>query len=248
MHPIPKERARAHWRALVLITPDRRLRLRARLMEEHRHLTNFIFVATAYIPGKSHLDDPPIEDHPYPERFALIADLAAVLCEMMRRESRRPLRCLSSDQVTSITANVGSGADCDSNAIEDRNNKIIENCAQSEALEAAWEELQELDYAPVLGDLRSIILDLLRAAMDYANAASEHPDGSTFEPMDDWTVDRIELALSVCGDPMRREALAAAESFRADLIPRLLAELEAWVADPDAASSADGAFGMHALY
>jgi hypothetical protein len=63
-----------------------------------------------------------------------------------------------------------------------------------------------------------------------------------------WDAERIQFALSTQGDPLRREALAAADGFRADLAENFVKELEWWAAEPKAALEEDGSLGMHAIY
>ena len=124
---------------------------------------------------------------------------------------------------------------------------LVSGCAQPEVFEGIQSSLMG-DFSTrspkrlVSGSLIvRVLVDAFDAAVDAAETTSGDSDGI-------WTLDRVEEALSVSGDPMRREALAAADSFREALVPRLVAELERWLSDPAAMDTQDAALGMHALY
>ncbi len=252
MQRIPGERARAQWNAIRALSDERGDRLRDSFFGEQEAIMSVLIAASLPdVRTKEELEQLFSLEDPRGLGFAVIFNIAAGLAEMARRESGRPLRALTGDETTSIgrrLAEIYPTTD-EVFARETWRDQLFNTCPQSDAFEAVWEELAaEGTTAEDYDELKRELIELVRFCLDCVDAAATHPDDSAFDPNANWTVDRIEWALSVQADPMRREALKAAESFRAELTPRLIAELDRWAAEPNEVAEEDTTFGIHALH
>jgi len=247
MHVISNERALAHWQALHRLPTCAAELLRERFIEEQPGLAATLLTLT----GGTFTDaegKPAIRPENDPKRkpfeeFSLTTALAA---EVMRREVRRPLRKLEEAEVRDLLEANLKLFTALKHAGESKSDDIpnvISTCSQPNLFGGLMVALRE----QLTGDDRMYVRRtfLLRMVLEGLHRACGD-DAASPEPA--WDADRIVVALSAQGDPLRREALAAADSMRAMLAQRLISELEHWVEDPPAALEEDGSLGMHAMF
>lgn len=247
MQIISNERALAHWQALYRLPIFAAELLRERFVEEQPRLAASLLELT----GGTYLDaegKPALhpENAPERKRFRRISLTAALAAEVMRREARRPLRKLEEAEVQALIESnlqlfeaLKKGDVSKPGTLPD----VIATCAQPNLLAGVMVATRsqtaagEGKYVLETYLMRVVIEDLHRACGDEAPAT---------EPA--WDADRILVALASQGDPSRRDALAACESFRGTMTGHFIAELETWVEDPKTAREEDASLGMHALF
>lgn len=229
MHIILRDRGLAHWRAVNSLTEARLARVQARFASEQPALAEFI----ARTATESSRPD-------------TLREFASALAEIFRREARHPLATVSEaeverrwDEILDFIVEYEAAEQQGKKSNQD----LVRTCHQESLMlgvTAAY--LAESGEKELVSE---IALPLLRLTVDCLDAAAGEAaaDGKS-----EWTVDRLEEALSVDNDPLQEEAEIAADDFRAALVPRLLAELDSWISDAQAALKLDGSFGTTGLY
>lgn len=247
MHLISNERALAHWRVLSQLPPAPSEMLAVRFLEEQPALAGVLLsLSGGTETGSDGALNVRADDDPGRVAADHLVDLAALAAEILRREAGRPLLRLTQEEVTGliddnvtlmerILAAEGAGRQAPQN--------VFTTCAQRHLFTGLSVALvEELTDEPRLMVQHNY---LLRAAVEGLHLAC---GGEAAPGASDWDAERILVALSGHGDPMRRAALAACEAFRAELTPRFIEELDSWVESPQAALAGDGSLGIHALH
>lgn len=193
--------------------------------------------------GKSVLR--PIDDEAQ-EYAQWLLEAAAQLAEIFRREAGRALRKMEHAEATElIDTNLAlflrfkeakeSGGELA--------NKIFDDLPQPNLLAGVVTALGSAPNARKdRAAVEALTLRLTIEALHRACGGDATPDSN------DWDAERVLVALSGQGDPMRHAALAASERFRVELTPELIEELKWWASDPKEALQEDGSLGMHALH
>jgi len=241
MHIISNEHALAHWRTLCMLSNQGLDFLEARFMEEQPIVAQAVAELTDAT-GASVAAWRLAERDPRLHQFGQILTRAACLHELFRREARHALRKLEEAEVSDLVrANL------------DTTEALVESPALNGPDLFTTSKQPELLRGIVIGHLSVegtsdregqalLILRFLLEALHRA-CGDAPPDRAG-----DWDAGRIVIALSVQGDPLRREALAACDAFRAKLVPVLLKELNGWASDPVGAREEDGSLGTHAMF
>lgn len=242
MRVIPNDRALAQWAAITKRLPELFSRFESRLAEEQPEMIRFVHLMI--VPAEE-IDSSPLADPPDPATKSPAARLllwyAAGLYELFLRESGRPLRRIPLQE------------------LEDRWQRQLLGFLDSPEPRSASSLPQPGLFLGVRISFRHECLEtpensvphselLLRLIVEAFDDAATHSDSEALPPADSWTADRIEDALRVAGDPMRIEALAAADRFRETLIPRFIAALDSWQETPDGNPEGDDAYRIHALF
>lgn len=247
MHTISNETALAHWKALNQVSASTLKLMIGRFLNTQPYL------ATALLPLKGNITIKPNNTISFPEfndpktaHFWRAASAAAVINEIMIREAGRPLRKLGTDEVDEIL-----NATCD--VIEKARGEREYSLKNLAGVFKASPQLHLLTGAIFAltneagrknETLSQEILELNVLVEALHRACGDAPATSPRS----WDVERVEFALSTQGDPLRREALAACDMFRDELVKDFLYELNGWATDPKAALKTDGVLGMHALF
>jgi len=247
MRIIENVRGRRQWNAMAYRESRMMDRLRERLHQEQPDAVTFVrdFVRTlseGAEDGGEDAGNSTMASLSEPDDVLLLRHVAA-LYEILTREAGHRLRRVQRpDLEDALQQLMLSRSEQAAVSLG-----LISGCAQPEVFGGIQSSLMG-DFSTrspkrlVSGSvIVRVLVDAFDAAAEAAETTSGDPDGI-------WTLDRVEETLSVCGDPMRREALAAAESLREALVPRLVAELERWLSDPAAMDTQDAALGMHSLY
>ncbi|MBN8247236.1 MAG: DUF1186 domain-containing protein, partial [Verrucomicrobia bacterium] len=176
-----------------------------------------------------------------PVELALM-DYTASLLELFRRESGRPIPLLDTEdlerRIEAIMTRMAESAETGRTLPKASQPNLLIGILVAYASEADSFTERSSAMVPLL----------LHAIVDALDAVSGPPGDRQGAPVENWNADRIEEVLSVAGDPMRREALAAADRFRTDLSPRLIAAVERVMSpDPDPDSDED-ILWVHALF
>lgn len=247
MQVISDERALAHWRALKWLPVSALNYLQARFFREQPVLASAVLpLPDRTAAGAASSENIPAASESERDDFWRLATTGAVVHEIFCREAGRPLRRLDETEVMSVVGEVTrlfdqlSAAD---QADKPRATELFTSCRQRPLLTgtlAAHLAEGEISRAEMAGEalrLRILVDGLHRACGDEPATTPRS-----------WDAERIQFALSVQGDPLRREALAACERVRAELVTDFIEELDWWADDPEAALEADGSLGMHAMF
>jgi hypothetical protein len=240
MRTISNERALAHWRTLCMLRADQLDLLEERFTQEQPIIAQAIGGLTGAVDCSDECWEHPERD-PRLAQFDQLLVAGSCLAELFRREAGHALRPLGEAEVNSILhahfeeveALLKSPAD---------GPDIFSTCDQPDLLRGivvghlSVQGLAEREGSAVL-IYRFLIQALHRACGD-----------APADPAGDWDAERILVALSTQGDLLRHAALNAAETFRAQLTPRLIEELERWTVEPEAALKQDGSLGTHGLF
>ncbi len=247
MHVISNERALAHWQALYHLPEAATGILRTRFINEQPLLTSQLLSLTDAVTeeadGKVSICP---SDDPKFERFWDAATQAAWLAEIFRREAGHPLRLIEADEMGKIAdavLDLLETPQTPGSAKPDSAPQIL--CASPQPNLLAGVAVVCLDENHGTPQTRAMDVVITRILIEALHQASGEVAATVGT---DWDVGRIRVALSSQGDPMRRQALAATEPFRAQLSPLFVAELESWVAKPKSALDEDGSFGLHGLF
>ena len=247
MHIISNERALAHWQALYRLPIFAAELLRERFIREQPRLAATLLTLTggtyADADGKLVIAT---EGDPKREEFQRISLTAALLAEVMRREAKRPLRKLEAAEVSALMETNLDLFRKFKQADETGSKtppEIFVSCAQRYLLCGVFIATKDEPSLP----REKMVLEcyLLRLVIEGLHLAC---GGEAAAVEQAWDAERIEVALSSQGDPLRREALAASECFRTELTRDFISELESWVEDPELALEEDGSLGIHALF
>lgn len=247
MHEVSNERTLAHWQALQRLPDAAQNELTNRFVHEQPMLVSVTMPLMGGVEtgpdGQQRVRE--LED-PKLDAFLRVASVGAVMSEVLCRETGRPLRQLEEAEVLAITEDCGERlkqleASPEGKSPAEQNYFIT--CAQRHLLVGATLALA--------GESRKARPDLPRTLWSLRIFAEGLHRACGAEPATTprgWDAERVRFALSVQGDPLRGEALAAADALREELAPMILAELESWAADPQAALEEDGSFGTHGMY
>jgi hypothetical protein len=248
MHVISNETALAHWQALNRLPPSALQFLVARFLREQPTLASALLPLedSSTYDANDRLALPEFDD-PKMADFWRMAAAGAVINEIMCREAGRPLRKLAAAEVEAVM-----DATCDRyekarGAEQPGLNdwaEVIKSSTQRHLLTGAILALsKETGRDRVKLPRESLELSILVEALH--RACGDEPATTPRS----WDAERIQFALATQGDPLRREALAVADGFRARLVTDFLQELDWWAAEPkEAALEEDGSLGMHALF
>lgn len=244
MHGISNERALSHWQALNRLPATAANYLQTRFLREQPVL------AGVFLPppddSATAPDQIPDFDDPVMADFRRWLNTGAILNETFQREAGRPLRPVAAEELDVISEEIAAlvrGPEATATGSErERTELLLDSSQRALLMGAANAHLEDVRDRPgglirEILMLRIVIEGLHRACGDEPATA---PGG--------WDKERIQFALSTQGDPMRHEALAACDVFRAELVPDLLAELAGWAEEPQEALAGEGALGMHALF
>ncbi len=242
MNLIPSDRALAHWRSLTGLSPARARRLRERLQQEHPELIRFVIAAlwehnvTTVVPTNA-----PLAMHPRPDQVETVLNFAAALSELFRREAGHPVRPVRWNDLNHHWLE-----------LDDLRPRLVSTPVKSDRSPLSRCHQSELIMGIIVAYVSShpeepgsdaiVLLGALVEAFDRA-ATDERPTLVS----NDWTVDRVEDALSVQGDPLRREALETAPAFQTELTQRFLAEIDQWVEHPEVIPD-EVSFGQHGIH
>lgn len=243
MHQVSNDRALAHWQALYRLPTAALTDLTSRFLREQPMLASVTLPLMGGIePGPDGQDHARAMGDPKLDAFLIVASAGAVMSEVLCREAGRPLRQLEEAEVLAITEACGERLKQLEESPKRKSpaeHNFFTTCAQRHLLVGAslalWDA--EVDLPRTLWSLR-VFAEGLHSACGAEPATTPRA----------WDAGRVRFALSAQGDPLRGEALAAADAFRAELTPMILAELESWAADPQAALEEDGSFGTHGMY
>jgi hypothetical protein len=247
MHVISNETALSHWQALNRLPPSALKILVTRFLREQPVL------ASTLLPLKDNLKFDANDKLSFPELndptmagFWRATASGAILNEIMCREAGRPLRKLDPGEVDAVM-----DATCDvfekARGVEKPGlkdwAKVIKSSTQCHLLTGATIALLDKTGRDRVKLPREILaLHILVEALH--RACGEEPATTPRS----WDAERIQFALATQGDPLRREALAAGDTFRSELVKDFISELDWWATDPKAALEEDGSLGMHALF
>ena len=247
MHVISNERALAHWHALNRLPATSLNYLKARFLREQPLLASAVLPVTdGPVTSPDGQEKIPDTNDPKLDDFWRLATTGAIMNEIMCREAGRPLRQLTEQEVLAVaeeTVKHFEQLERIARKEADHAPNFFTTCSQRPLLTGAVAAhladgaISREEFPRETLTLRILLEGLLRACGDGPATAPRA-----------WDVERIQFALSVQGDPLRREALAACERFRAELVTDFIKELDWWVADPEAALEEDGSLGMHALF
>jgi hypothetical protein len=224
-----------------MLPPDKLDWVEDRFLREHPVLARAIAELTDATgctrkPGQDPEWDPRVR------QFGQLLVRGACLAELFRREAGHPLRQLDEAEINSILRADMQQADALSKSSVPGGPDIFTTSSQPDLLRGvvighlSVEGVSEQE-AKALMIYRFLVQALHRAAGD------EPP-----VPSGDWDHERILIAFSAQGDPLRHAALQVAESFRAQLTPQLVDSLDRWAAEPEAALEEDGCLEIHALF
>jgi hypothetical protein len=247
MHVISNERALAHWQALNRLPATAMNFLKARFLREQPVLGSIVLpLADGLVTGTDGQEKLRDEDDPKLADFWRLAITGAIMNEILCREAGRPLRRLDAGEVNAVadeTLALFEQLDASKPGEERHAPNVFTTSAQRNLLTgAAVAHCDEIErggqevFREVL-TLRILVEALHRACGDEPATTPRS-----------WDAERIQFTLSTQGDPMRREALATCDTFRAELVTDFLKELEWWAADPQAALEEDGSLGTHGLF
>ena len=247
MHVISSDRALAHWRALLGLPREIASGLTDRLFRERPGLLALLTALSGVASAKP--GGPPVyveASDPRMTLFEWVADHAALLAELMRREAGRPLRGLTDAELIRVRESCGAWLETLAGA--DRQYpraapNLFAACSQPELLRGVSAAV--LTSSALGAEEKGRACLLFRMVLDALHQACQ---GEAPSPVANWDAERIIVALSAQGDPVRREALAACESFRTELTAEFIAQLESWATNPEAALEEDGSLGMPALF
>ena len=248
MHTIPNDRALAHWKALNGL-PDTALNyLKARFLREQPLLCSVVLPMTGGLAvGPDGREKLPNDDDPKLDDFWRLTTTGAIMNEIMCREAGRPLRRLTEEEVLRLTQDnlaIFGQVDVESSTpVADEGKNVFTTCSQPHLLTVAT-VAHFLDDELKREAIPTEVLLLRLMAEGLHHACGGEP---TTTPRS-WDAERIQFALSTQGDPLRREALAACEIFRAELLTWFISELDGWVNDTKGALEEDGSLGMHAMF
>ncbi len=247
MHIISNERALAHWQALNRLPAVAMNLLKARFLREQPMLASSVLPLTdGLVVGPDGREKLPDTNDPKLDDFWRLAATGAIVNEIICREAGRPLRQLDGPEVLNLVeANLKLydqlNKAAEKNALNAPN--IFSTCSQRALLIGT--------VAAHFGDGEITREEIPREALTLRilveglhRACGEEPATTPRS----WDAERIQFALSTQGDPLRREALAASESFRAELVPKFIEELEWWAEDPEGSLEEDGSLGTHGLF
>ncbi len=247
MHVISDERALAHWAALCRLPALAADVLRSRFIREQPGLAAWVLALTGgTVEGPDGMPRIRSEDDPKLAVFWRLATESERLAEVFRREAGRPLRELEAAEISELTKANLALFEKFRNVDDDRPASapdLFTSCSQPNLYGVVvtavtnGERMRPEELTLECYLLRAVVEGLHRAC-----SGESAPDAKA------WDAERIVVALSSQGDPLRREALAASEAFGAELAPRLIEELESWVDDPEAALTEDGSLGTHGLF
>lgn len=247
MHVISNETALSHWQALNRLPPSALKILVARFLREQPVLASTLLPLKDGITfdPEGRLSLPELND-PTMADFWRATAAGAIINEIMCREAGRPLRKLEAEEVDALV-----DATCDlfekpagaeKPGLKDLAD-IIKSGTQRHLLTGATIALSDetgRDRVKLPRELLElhVLVEALHRACGEAPATTPRS----------WDAERIQFALSTQGGPLRREALAACDTFRADLVTDFIKELEWWAADPKGALEEDGALGTHGMF
>ncbi|HEX9046868.1 MAG TPA: DUF1186 domain-containing protein, partial [Verrucomicrobiae bacterium] len=236
MHVISEERALAHWRTLCQLPPTAFDLLLPRFVREQPALVARLLPALPANEKFPEIDDP----SPRTREFWSLATTGALVYEIMVREAGHPLPALGKEELDAagkktdvlIEQAIASG----------KGAQALYLCSQPNllggVLTAQFGDTKPDEQGIIKALKLRVVLECLHHACGETPAQSPHV----------WDAERILIALSGQGDPMRREALSGCDMFRAELTPELIGELKWWAAEPRAAMAEDGSFGSHGLF
>ncbi|HEY2082740.1 MAG TPA: DUF1186 domain-containing protein [Verrucomicrobiae bacterium] len=247
MHVISNDRALEHWKALNSLPPGAIDLLSARFIREQPPLAAAVLhLANGLVSGLDGVSKIPKDDDPRLNDFWKLATSGAIMNEIVCREAGRHLRKLTSDEVSALTEECLSTLEAFNDGVRKGTEKpanLFASCSQRELLSGIalshW-----LNREPEMAQLPGEILALRIMAEGLHHACGDEPPN---EPRS-WDTERIQIALSAQGDPLRREALSVCEVFRAELIPDFLKELEWQAMEPKSALEEYSPLGMHAMF
>lgn len=247
MHQVSNDRALAHWQALYRLPAAVLTDLTSRFLREQPMLASVTMPLMGGVEdgpdGQQHvraLGDPKMHG------FLRVASAGAVMSEVLCREAGRPLRQIEEAEVLAITEACGERLkqiEASPKRQSPAEQNFFTTCAQQHLLVGAALALAE-ESREAEADLPRTLWSLRIFAEGLHSACGAEPATTPRA----WDAGRVRFALSAQGDPLRGEALAAVDAFRAELTPMILAELESWAADPQAALEEDGSFGTHGMY
>ena len=247
MQVISDERALAHWRALKWLPVSALDRLEARFLREQPALASIVLsLMDGFIIGPDGGGKMPDDNDPRLDDFWRLASTGSVLNEIFCREAGRPLRRLEQPEMLALVeenTKLFEGLLAMPKADPAKAPNVFSTCSQRHLLTGAVlahfaeEALRREESPREILTLRILVEALHRACGDGPATAPRA-----------WDAERIQFALSTQGDPLRREALAACERVRAELVTDFIEELDWWADDPEAALEADGSLGMHAMF
>lgn len=243
MHILSQERAQAQWRSIVRLNPSLAGRVTERFFDEQELLAGCL-IGVMRAGDSSGFPSSPTQvslSELRPVELALL-NYAAILLELFRRESGRPLPRLEPEDLE--------------RRLEALMNRMAESAETGRTLPKASQPNLLLgillayasDVESFAGGSSALVSLLLHALVDAMDAVSGSPEDAESTPSEQWTADRIEEALSVAGDPMRREALAVAGRFRTELVPRLIAAVERVMSPEPEADADQDILWVHALF
>lgn len=245
MHAISEDRAAAQWQAIFSLPLKFAQRFHKRFIDEQFALAQAVVSVAVDVSQQRRVREMPgIQKASTEEHVAALTDTAACVAEVIRREAGKALRSVSADEVNQCMRAMDTMLEPTKFTDPDECMNRLLAVRQERLLTGALVAATSGD-ALIRNPLG--VAPPLRLVVECLDAVAEEPS-SQAERDAFWGVDRAEEVLAVSGDPMRREALAWAESHRAELTPRLLAELQAWVDDPAKALDDDLALGTHAVF
>jgi hypothetical protein len=247
MHTLSNETALAHWQALNRLPPSALKILVTRFLREQPVLASTLppLKDNITIEAEGNLSLPEFSD-PKMADFWRATAAGAILNEIMCREAGRPLRTLDADEVDSVM-----DATC----------KLFEQATEvekpglnglAEAIKSSTQRYLLTGATLALSKetgrdrvkLPREILELYILVEALHRACGEAPATTPRS----WDAERVQFALATQGDPLRREALAACDPQRSELVKDFISELEWWAAEPKAALEEDGSLGMHGMF
>jgi hypothetical protein len=185
-------------------------------------------------------DDPKLND------FRRLTTAGAIINEILSREAGRPLRRLEEQEALAVAQESSAlfeKLNSDELRAAGQTPNVFSTCAQRDLLSGA---AVACCFSPE-GAREKLPRDLLTLRI-LVEGLHQACGGEPATSPRSWDSERLRLALATQGDPLRREALAACDTHRAELLPDLLSELEWWATEPKAALEEDGSLGMHALF
>jgi Protein of unknown function (DUF1186)/SEC-C motif len=247
MHVISNDAALAHWQALNRLPVATLNLLKTRFLREQSILASIVLpLADGLVTGLDGQEKLRDEDDPKLADFWRLATTGAIMNEILRREAGRPLRRLGDEEVNAVadeTIALFEQLDASKPGEERRSPNVFTTSAQRNLLGgAAVAHCAEIERGGQEVFREVLTLRILVEALHRACGDKPATTPGT------WDAERIQFALATQGDPMRREALAAADGFRADLAKDFIKELEWWADDPKEALAEDGSLGTHGLF
>jgi len=243
MHVLSNQRALTQWRAIVRQVPRLAARVSDRLFDEQGPLAGFLIGMMRAQNAPRSASAPTVVEAAElsPAELALM-DYAATLLELFRRESGQPIPRLEVEDLDRRTEALMAMV------IESsRTGPLLPKSSQPHLFGGVLHVfVSEADSLPE--ESAAMVPLLLHAVVDALDAVSGSLEDPTAVPVENWTADRIEEALSVQGDPMRSEALEAAGRFRTELAPRLIAAVERVMSPTPDPDSKHDILWIHALF